>query len=162
MKFVVPEPSIVATLSRGILINYQMLYVQEVNKKFVGNRMRGNVVVPGFLAEGEHYIAITSAAHTVEVAVCMEAWDGEPSDSAEEWDIKGDAHMWLPTGSVTLDTVDGPGMIDKLEVVSPGESVGVRVYCRGREKLRQSYDDFDIDAVQEWYLVRLWPLRFSQ
>jgi hypothetical protein len=141
-----------------MLINHHKLYIEESNGKFIGARAGENVLVPDFLSEGRYFIAVESPAHTVEIDVRMEAWDCEPMPSTERWDIRGEAHMELPTGYATLRTVVSEGGPD-LEVSAPDDTVRARVYCRGRDHLKRNYENFDLFEVQEWYLIQLWPLR---
>lgn len=148
---------------RGVTtITHRLLYFQEAYGTLVDwsddQLMSGKrVVVDQFLSEGDGYLRVESAGHTLLVSVEIQAWNGEPPFESADWEISADASLKLRSGFIIAYGLDGETIDEDLAVGDAGTTSNVRIYCRGRRRVRETRDDFDFDEIQEEYLAQFWP-----
>ncbi len=148
---------------RGVTtITYGLLYFQEACGNLVDwsddPLMEGKkVITSGYLSEGDGYLRVESSGHTLLAGVEIQAWNREPPLELTEWEISADASLKLRSGFIIAYGMDGEAIGEDLVVGPAGAISNVRVYSRGRRRLREIHDDFDFDEIQEEYLAQFWP-----
>lgn len=119
-------------------------------------------VIPEFPKAGRGYICIDTAGHTFRCHVELQAWNAEPPDERNNWEISADTSVELDSGRVVASCLMGDRLPSDILVGDPGLSYNVRLYCNGRELVHQMHisgEQFDHDRVYEQYLAQLWPSR---
>jgi hypothetical protein len=115
------------------------------------------LVEPGGIALGE--VGLVSRVGARMARVRMEAWNAEPDDApGEPWSTAGQVLYLSPGGIVRL---CGPGYSptgQKLLLGPPFCAYGLRAYTGRVRTEPAAWDDSEIEAVEESWLLRFWPL----
>ena len=152
-------PAPIASLTQKVRIAYHQLRLQDrVDIDWrADHRPEDTEIVPGYLSQGNNFLLIQSPGHTLRVKLRLQSWSNEPPLDKERWEIYADANIQLATGFIIPTTPISEGGAEWLRVGQAGGTFRARVYCRGRSRLQEIGDDFDIAEIQEEYLAQFWP-----
>jgi hypothetical protein len=91
-------------------------------------------------------------------SVRLEVWPDEPPDLDESWEQRRTVSLVRGSGPVYLVGMDGTSLGETPMDVPAGETVSVRVACRGREQIRAlRIEQREVPDGTEQWLIQFWP-----